>query len=112
MKNKLAFLSALAVFVFVTVAVAAPQLAVSISGDYVLFQKQNKYFVAAVEQPKKCLAVHVLYPKRDFSEYVLTPDLSVSLYKEDLWGYYHDRRANDTEWKQFESEWKQIQKSV
>jgi hypothetical protein len=111
--KKMKMLVTIAVLLAATVVAAATPITVSVTGDYVRFQKGDRCFVAAVEQPQKLIAVHVQYPKGDFSEYILGPDGFPSiLKKEDLWGYYRDRWAEEKEWKSFQSEWKQICKIV
>lgn len=83
------------------------QVEVSVEGNYVLFLKGEKEYIAPVGTPTKLAAVHVSYPKRDFSEYIFNPD--PYLY------YATDRRsraAEPKEWEKFEREWKQLQKQV
>ncbi len=98
-------------FGLLTLLVFAPivhgQVEVSIEGDYVHFNrtKTGRTFIAPINAPTELAAVHISYPKRDFSEYVIA-----------LGQYFpteRDRRyASVKEWKKLSAEWQQIQRQV
>ncbi len=83
------------------------QVEVSVEGDHVRFLKGGKEYIAPIAATSKLAAVYIVYPKRDFSEYILGPDPKLYFATE-----RKSRAAEPKEWEKLEREWKQIQKSV
>ncbi len=97
-----------ATFALTALTVNAAPITVSVQGNFITFQKEgsSKAFMAKVDKPQELAAVYIIYPKRDFSEYVLGPNLyAIHL-------NHAERRADEKEWKRLEGEWKQIVKTV
>lgn len=98
----------LAVLLFVLSSIPIfAQVEVSVEGDHVLFLKGEKEYIAPIATPTKLAAVYIMYPKRDFSEYVQGPDPKLYFTTE-----RRSRAAEPKEWEKLEREWKKIQKQV
>ncbi len=85
------------------------QVEVSVEEDFVIFQVGYKFFISSVESPTNLVAVRVVYPNRDFSEYILSPGgFELNTFPRE----HNNRRAGDKEWAGLEKEWKKLQKQV